>query len=494
MAARQFLTLTSLLLAVSLPLGACSGFSRDAWEQAIAPDPTLQEDGANLQSRAILPPDFPSEIPRYPGAALQSVTVDAANDAVGNAGADTDTPADTAVDSDDPMSNRDNADATVDASPDATTDASPDATSAQRVVTRWQTRDSADQVWQYYQQQFQPGDWQVQASGGYELSVIQDDLDVQLIVFDSRDAAASDPSPSPIAGPDMPVASDEASDTQATDAADSPEAAEVTPVLTEFILSYRVGVNPDEALGSTASQDFVDSNATDSSTGSESNAIASPRPAQRYTDLATAPEPLRPYLTDLAGLGVLDSGSEFQPNEPVTRRAYARWLMAANNRIHSAQPDKQIRTAVGSSQPAFQDVPTSDPDFGAIQGLANAGIIPSPLSGNTTTVAFRPDAPLTREDLVLWKMPLDLRRSLPEASIDAVEQTWGFQDTAQIQPRALRAVLADYQNSDLSNIRRAFGYTTLFQPKAAVTRAEAAATLWRFGMQGEGVTAKDAAE
>ncbi|MBW4651864.1 MAG: S-layer homology domain-containing protein [Kaiparowitsia implicata GSE-PSE-MK54-09C] len=271
-------------------------------------------------------------------------------------------------------------------------------------------------------------------------------------------------------------------------------------MLTEFILSYRVGANADEALGSTASPDLADSNATDSTIDSDSNGTAGAsgtagaRPAQRYTDLAAAPEPLRPYLTDLARLGVLDSGSEFQPNEPVTRRAYARWLMAANNRIHSAQPDKQIRTAVGSSQPAFQDVPPSDTDFGAIQGLANAGIIPSPLSGNTTTVAFRPDAPLTREELVLWKMPLDLRRSLPEASIDAVEQTWGFQDTAQIEPRALRAVSADYQNSDLSNIRRAFGYTTLFQPKAAVTRAEAAATLWRFGMQGEGVTAKDAAE
>ncbi|MFM6397433.1 MAG: S-layer homology domain-containing protein, partial [Planktothrix sp.] len=35
-------------------------------------------------------------------------------------------------------------------------------------------------------------------------------------------------------------------------------------------------------------------------------------------------------------------------------------------------------------------------------------------------------------------------------------------------------------------------FTTLFQPKKNVTRAEAAATLWFFGFQGEGISAKDA--
>jgi hypothetical protein len=53
-------------------------------------------------------------------------------------------------------------------------------------------------------------------------------------------------------------------------------------------------------------------------------------------------------------------------------------------------------------------------------------------------------------------------------------------------------VLADYQNGDLSNIRRAFGYTTLLQPQKVVTRAEAAATLWFFGSQGDGLSAQDA--
>jgi hypothetical protein len=73
-----------------------------------------------------------------------------------------------------------------------------------------------------------------------------------------------------------------------------------------------------------------------------------------------------------------------------------------------------------------------------------------------------------------------------------VKQTWGFQDVGKIDPKALRAVLADFQSGEQSNIRRVFGYTTLFQPKKPVTRAEAAAALWYFGTQGDGVSAADA--
>ena len=105
---------------------------------------------------------------------------------------------------------------------------------------------------------------------------------------------------------------------------------------------------------------------------------------------------------------------------------------------------------------------------------------------------FRPDAPLTREQLILWKVPLDTRQALPNASIDAVRESWGFQDAARIDPKALRAVLADFQNGEQSNIRRALGYTTLFQPKRPVTRAEAAAAIWYFGNASEGISAGEA--
>ncbi|PSN20596.1 S-layer protein [filamentous cyanobacterium CCP5] len=210
--------------------------------------------------------------------------------------------------------------------------------------------------------------------------------------------------------------------------------------------------------------------------------------------LEQIPDELRPYLVDLKALGLLQtSGSEgnrqIQPNQPISRGQYAQWLLAANNRFYQDQPDKRIRRGVSSSAPVFEDVPSSHPAFGAVQGLAEAGIIPSPLTGNATTINFRPDAPLTRKDLVLWKVPLDTHAALPEATATAITEAWGFQDASKIEPLAQRAVLADHQNGEFANIRRAFGYTTLFQPDKAVTEAEAAAALWRFGSQTEGITA-----
>jgi len=225
-----------------------------------------------------------------------------------------------------------------------------------------------------------------------------------------------------------------------------------------------------------------------------------------YVDVDKAPEEIQPYLVDLIELDLLKttppakpadgktqaaSADQFQPNQAVTRREYARWLLATNNRFYADQRSRKIRAGVSSSSPVFKDVSTSDADFGAIQGLAEAGIIPSPLTGSSTELTFRPDAPLTRKDLLLWKVPLDTRSPLPQATAAAVEEAWGFQDAAKIPARPLQAVLADYQNGDLSNIRRAFGYTTLFQPDKAATRAEAAAVLWRYGNSTEGITAED---
>lgn len=208
--------------------------------------------------------------------------------------------------------------------------------------------------------------------------------------------------------------------------------------------------------------------------------------------LASVPEDLKPYLRDWLALGLEGtSNAAFQPNQSITRGQYAEWLLLANNRFFGDQPAKRLRSAGTDSKPAFQDVSPTHPDYGAIQGLAEAGIIPSALSGNSTAVNFRPDAPLTREILVLWKVPLDTRSPLPTATVEAVKTGWGFQDAGQIDPFALRAVLADLQAGDFANILRAFGYTTLFQPKKAVTQAEAAAALWRFGSQTEGISAQE---
>jgi S-layer homology domain len=214
-----------------------------------------------------------------------------------------------------------------------------------------------------------------------------------------------------------------------------------------------------------------------------------------FSDLDQVSPQIRPYVEQMQQLAIVipNPGRSATPslNQPVTRREYARWLVAVNNRFFDRQPAKQIRLADGGSQSAFSDLPKTDPDFGAIQGLAEAGLLPSKLTQETTIAQFRPDTPLTREDLIFWKVPVDTRQALPKATLENLNQTWGFQDGEKIDPKALRAIYMDHQNGDQSNIRRAFGYTTLFQPKRTVTRAEAIAVLWHLGFQGDGLSAQD---
>jgi S-layer homology domain len=248
---------------------------------------------------------------------------------------------------------------------------------------------------------------------------------------------------------------------------------------------------------------------TISLSGTTATSTPTPTPANTSTPTVTntpspkigsnfSPTNSTDYLADLTKLGVLTStdstavGKTAPSNRVVTRREYARWLVAAHNRITGTKPTQQLKLATTDAKPAFQDVPSTNPDFPSIQGLAEAGLIPSSLSGDTASVLFRPEAPLTREQLILWKVPLDTRHPLPAASLDAVKQTWGFQDAAKVDPQALRAVLADFQNGEQSNIRRVFGYTTLFQPKKTVSLGEVAIAIWYFGANSEGLSAHDA--
>jgi hypothetical protein len=430
-----------------LPLAACSNSPwAQSLERSIAADPQLQtnaEGSATPTGTAELPANFPSEIPRYPNAELLEVTSGDAASASGGVN--------------------------------------------QTTLTRWSTSDTADQIRQFYQSQLNENGWKI-------LQPASNPTPDQPIAAEKDGLRAIVTLRSPIVAP-------------------SPTTGTSGTTPTEFTIAYQLSdsttaASP-QANGSSSTPNPGDSefvgpvlpgnSVTQSPSPSGSPAQIAGTPTN-FSDVNQAPAALRSYITDLAQLGALpirsdgrksSNPNEFKPNQQITRREYAQWLVTANNLIFANQPARQIRLGSSSDQPAFQDIKPSDPDFGAIQGLANAGLIPSPLSGASTIVTFRPDAPLTREDLILWKVPVDLRSALPNASIDAVEKTWGFQDAARIEPQALRAVLADYQNGDQANIRRAFAYTTLFQPKKPVSRAEAAAVLWHFGSQADGVSAKD---
>ncbi|MCG9893075.1 MAG: S-layer homology domain-containing protein [Thermosynechococcaceae cyanobacterium MS004] len=226
---------------------------------------------------------------------------------------------------------------------------------------------------------------------------------------------------------------------------------------------------------------------------------STPSPISSPVSGPAAPSPglptaLQQPVKDVLQLGNTETPAlfkdEFNPNAPILRGTFARWLVVINNRIYRDRPALQIRL-VANPRPVFQDVPVSHPDFAYIQGLAEAGYLPSPLSGDSSQTRFRPSEPLTRETLLLWKVPVDRQQILPTVSAERVKQLWGFKDTSRIAPASLSAVAADRQNGDLSNIRRLFGSTLLFQPQKPVLQAEAAASLWFIGIEGESLSAQD---
>lgn len=318
-------------------------------------------------------------------------------------------------------------------------------------ITRWESRDPSNLIQSFYERELRSKNWRILSSPSPDnsLTASRDGIQVQLIIQPQTSSG------------------------------------------TEFSLEYsRLSASPSPTPTSPATPSSTPNltpspTSTSPQTSNEGNAI----PAQ-----------LRSSVEELAALGVITSDAngtkislgQLDPNKIISRREYARWLVAANNRIYNNQPGQQVRLATTTDQPAFSDIPVKDPDFGAIQGLAEAGLIPSRLSGDSSITTFNPEAAVTREQLILWKVPLDTRQALPTTSVELIQQTWGFQDAARIDPLALRAVAMDFQNGSLANIRRVFGFTTLFQPQRPVTRAEAAAALWYFGSQGRGISAKDA--
>ncbi len=192
-------------------------------------------------------------------------------------------------------------------------------------------------------------------------------------------------------------------------------------------------------------------------------------------------------LQTLIDKGIIDKNvNSLKSHQEVTRREYVRWLVKTNNLLYENVDGSLIRVANPNSNPVFEDVDKDDPDFPYIQGLAEAGLIPSVLTNtnSSTATTFNPDASLTREDLISWKVPLDFRQNFSVTTIDNIKETWGFQDTNKIKPEVWQKLYIDWQNGENANIRRAFGFTTIFQPQKPVTKEEVAIVLNRFGYQG----------
>lgn len=327
--------------------------------------------------------------------------------------------------------------------------------------TRWATPDNSQKVQQYYSQLLQKKGWQL---SGRKLS------QQQLILLAKRDQLQVRVT-IPATGTLVPVQTGNNSGRRIP--------------MTVFFIDYSQDKalskveSPTQSLPKPGDLDFI-------------GPVANQTPESSNTDAsqssAEVPAALKAYVSDIQRLEVIDLGN---PNQPIQRGTFARWLVKTNNRLYQDRPTQQIRLAVTSQTPIFKDVPSSNPNFPYVQGLAEAGFIPSPLSGDADQATFQPNQPLTREVLLSWKVPIDFRKILPSATTAKVQEVWGFKDTKQISTPTLSAIFADHNNGELANIRRLLGSALLLQPKKSVTRAEAAATLWFIGVAGEGYSAKD---
>ncbi|KAG4187376.1 hypothetical protein ERO13_A08G099000v2 [Gossypium hirsutum] len=220
--------------------------------------------------------------------------------------------------------------------------------------------------------------------------------------------------------------------------------------------------------------------------------VGIPAPSAVSADLQVHPgEVLVPAVVDqfqeqaLAALRVLKViEAEALPGELCTRREYARWLVAASsalsrNVVSKVYPAMYVENV---TELAFDDIIPEDPDFSSIQGLAEAGLISSKLSNqdllnyNRGPVYFSPESPLSRQDLVSWKMALE-KRQLPEADREILYQLSGFIDIDKINPDAWPALVADLSTGEPGIIALAFGCTRLFLPNKPVTKAQAAVAI-----------------
>ena len=347
--------------------------------------------------------------------------------------------------------------------PQATLETITSDSSDERGTSMWRSQDELQTILNYYQEKWQSENWQViepfdptEDQQGYRAKVSKDEMEYELVL--------------------VSVSEDDQQQSKLT-----------------------IGYEPAQESAFANAQN-TEEVALDSKQAKENNSSSQGIDSNLLSDLAETPETLQKFVAEVAALNIVtfkakDSNNklQFQPNSPITRGQYAKWLVKANNKYYANFPGKKIRLASATnSNPAFKDVTSDNPYYPEIQGLAEAGLIPSVLTNDSTQVLFKPNAPLSREDLISWKAPLDSRKGLINADSNAIKETWGFQDLSKISPEAFPALFADYQNGDRSNIKRVFGYTTLLQPQKTVTRAEAATSLWFIGSQEQGITATEA--
>ncbi|WCJ24636.1 hypothetical protein M5689_006580 [Euphorbia peplus] len=178
---------------------------------------------------------------------------------------------------------------------------------------------------------------------------------------------------------------------------------------------------------------------------------------------------------------------DVRANELCTRREYARWLVRLHSLLerspkHRIAPSQSLS---GSVVAAFDDVGLEDPDFDYIQALAEAGFIPSKLSGNSCysdcskedkSFCFHPERFISRQDLINWKAQLEYQ--FMPGIIEQMSRTKvDYMDVKEINSDASPELLVDMLAGEKSIIRKVFGKSRRFQPKKPLTKSQAAVAL-----------------
>ncbi|MEA2719619.1 MAG: hypothetical protein QOJ39_1483 [Candidatus Eremiobacteraeota bacterium] len=214
------------------------------------------------------------------------------------------------------------------------------------------------------------------------------------------------------------------------------------------------------------------------------SAAASPALTVAFTDISgTYAEKA---IVALGQLGALDATSgTFQPEKPVKRREFVRWLFKTNNAVWANLPGKQIHPAESGDKSDFTDLQPSDPDFKYIEGMNAAGI-----SVGFPDKTFKADQPLTHEQAIAIKAVLD-RGGIADRYRDvasAKSRLPEWKDRTQISAAFASAIATDASDDDINgsttkigNVGRAFGAVAMFRPQAPVKRGEAAMLLQVIG-------------
>lgn len=220
-------------------------------------------------------------------------------------------------------------------------------------------------------------------------------------------------------------------------------------------------------------------------TDSKSDASASMEKLERIFIPVALDSTQQEALTVLKKLKIIED--DVKADELCTRREYAKWLVQINSSLERNANHRLVPSVslAGSLVAAFDDVSVEDPDFGSIQALAEAGVIPSKLSQESSSddgleghgnTYFFPERFISRQDLIDWKAHLEYD-FLP-GIIDQISTTIvGFMDVKEISPEASARLYTDMLAGEKSILRKVFGQCKRLQPNKPSTKAQAAVAL-----------------